>query len=272
MAIENFISTVWSENLIKKLHNKYIGVLNCNREYEGDIKNKGSKVKICGVGDVIVSDYTKDTDMNSPATLDDFACYLEIDQAKYFNFQIDDVDRAQCNPKIIDEAMRNAANALADQADKYIYSLYKDSDYTETYNIGQGGSVIDAIINVKTSLIRMGVSTEDIVVEVSPEVAAAITREKIDIGTDNSSALEAGLLGNVVGCKVYVSNNIHIDTEGNHKCFVRSKRAIAFAEQISEVEAYRPEKRFADAVKGLHLYGAKVVCPDEFVVLDIKFA
>ena len=66
MAIMNFISTVWSENLLKQLDKKYIGVLNCNREFEGDIKNQGSIVKICGVGDVTVSDYTRNTDMSAP--------------------------------------------------------------------------------------------------------------------------------------------------------------------------------------------------------------
>ena len=50
---------------------------------------------------------------------------------------------------------------------------------------------------------------------------------------------------------------------------MRTKRAIAFAEQLSEIEAYRPEKRFADAVKGLHLYGVKVVYPEEMVVVEL---
>ena len=66
MAIINFISTVWSENLLKQLDKKYIGVLNCNREFEGDIKNQGSIVKICGVGDVTVPDYEKNADMSAP--------------------------------------------------------------------------------------------------------------------------------------------------------------------------------------------------------------
>ena len=54
-----------------------------------------------------------------------------------------------------------------------------------------------------------------------------------------------------------------------HKCFLRTKRAIAFAEQLSEIDAYRPEKRFADAVKGLHLYGAAVIYPEEAILLDM---
>lgn len=94
MAITNFISTVWSENLLQQLDKKYVGVLNCNREFEGDIKNQGSIVKICGVGGVTVSTYKKNTDMNDPETLSDTASLLSINQAKYFNFQIDDVDRA----------------------------------------------------------------------------------------------------------------------------------------------------------------------------------
>lgn len=273
MAITNFISTVWSENLLKQLGDKYVGVLNCNREFEGDIKNKGSKVKICGVGDVLVSDYTKDTDMSSPSTLSDYGQTLEINQAKYFNFQIDDVDRAQSNPKLMDEAMRNAANALAREADKYIYGLYTEGEFDKVVDSPQGINIIETLIDIKTQLLKQGTAlSDDIVIEVSPEVAGIITKTKINLGLEGCDTLETGLLGKIVGCKVYVSNNIVIDNNGYHKCFVRTKRAIAFAEQISEVEAYRPEKRFADAVKGLHLYGAKVVYPKELVVLSIKMA
>ena len=273
MAIVNFISTVWSENLLKQLDKKYIGVLHCNREFEGEIKNQGSIVKICGVGGVTVSSYKKNTDMNEPETLSDTASLLNINQAKYFNFQIDDVDRAQSNPKLMNEAMKNAAAALANEADKYIYSLYAEGgtvleDFSPTAE-----TIVDHIIDLKTRMMKFNVmDPDDIVVEVSPEVAALILKAKIDLGTNNYDALETGLLGKIAGCKIYVSNNIYIDEENCHKCFVRTKRAVAFAEQISEVEAYRPEKRFADAVKGLHLYGAKLVYPDELMVLSIKIA
>ena len=56
MAISNFIPTVWSEALLQSLGKKYVGVANCNREYEGEIKEKGSSVKVCGVGSVTVFD------------------------------------------------------------------------------------------------------------------------------------------------------------------------------------------------------------------------
>ena len=87
MAIQNFISTVWSENLYQALDKQYIAVSNCNRDYEGEIREKGNTVKICGLGKVNVSDYQKNANMSNPATLSDNVRELVIDQAKYFNLQ-----------------------------------------------------------------------------------------------------------------------------------------------------------------------------------------
>jgi hypothetical protein len=109
MAITNFIPTIWSENLASSLDKQYIAVAHCNREYEGEIREKGSTVRICGLGDVTVSDYIKNIDMSTPETLSDNVRELLIDQAKYFNFQIDDIDRAQSSPRLMEAAMKNVS-------------------------------------------------------------------------------------------------------------------------------------------------------------------
>ena len=274
MAIQNFISTVWSENLYQALDKQYIAVANCSREFEGDIKEKGNVVKICGLGDITVSDYTKDTNMTSPQALSDTVRELVIDQAKYFNFQIDDIDRTQSNPALMSLAMKNAASALANQADRHVFSLIGNAGIKSAVTANDGNAVLDALINARTRLMENNVSNaSDIVIEVSPTVAAMILKAKISLSTDNQDALENGCIGNLYGCKIFVSNNIMQAEDEDayiHRCAIRTKRAIAFAEQLSEIEAYRPELRFADAVKGLHLYGAKVVYPNEIVCLDIS--
>ncbi|MDD7595873.1 MAG: hypothetical protein SO533_08665 [Eubacteriales bacterium] len=275
MAISNFISTVWSESLLTALDKKYIGVANCSREYEGDIKNRGDRVKICGVGPVTLFNYTKNTDFASGAeTLSDTAMTLLIDQAKAFNFQIDDVDRAQSNPKLMNEAMKTAAAALATAADSYVYSLYSDAGATVSNDAATASNILDTIIDARTKLLENNVTDPgDIVVEVSPAVASLIFKGKLAYVGDE--ILESGCIGSVAGCRVYVSNSIASAVESSktyYKCIARSRRAVAFAEQLSEVDAYRPEKRFADAVKGLHLYGAKVVYPSEMVLLNISIS
>ncbi len=276
MAITNFIPTIWSESLYEALDNQYIGVANCTREYEGDIKECGSVVKICGVGDIDISTYTKNSDMLSPQSLSDTVCELTVNRAKYFNFQIDDVDRAQSTPKLMEAAMRVAARGLANEADKYVYSLYARAGSVVRNDTVTASTVVDEIINARQKLYENNVTdASEIVVEISPAIATLLFKAKADLSTDNSSLLENGCIGSIAGCKVFVSNNIIVEEDldtSYHKCIMRTKRAIAFAEQLSEIDAYRPEKRFADAVKGLHLYGAEAIYPNEMVLIDLGVA
>lgn len=271
MAITNFIPTVWSENLYTQLNKKYIAVANCTRDWEGDIKQYGDRVKICGVGPVSVFNYTKNSNIPAPAVLSDNARELIINQAKAFNFQIDDVDAAQARPGLMEAAIRQAADALADAADKYVYGLHMTVENNPTHAEVTEENIISILLDGILNLQQKGVR-DDLILEVSPYIASLILKAKIGLLSDNSSAVENGCIGSLAGCKIFVSNNIQMRSEGMtffDQCFLRTKRAITFAEQLSEIEAYRPELRFADAVKGLHLYGAKIVYPNEIMVLSL---
>ncbi len=272
MAITNFIPTVWSEMLHKELAKKYVAVANCNREFDGEIKELGSQVKICGVMPVNVFQYTKDTDMEAPQVLSDTATTVSISRATAFNFAVDDIDRVQSLPSLSKAALANAADALANDADKFVYSLYEEVpenrkiyDEAATYD-----TLVNDIIKAREMLYDGNVTdASDIVIEVSPIIASLLLKAKIMMGTsDNATALSNGYIGNICGCAVHVSKNI-VNDAGSNKCFIRTKRAIAFVDQFTEICAYRPESRFADAVKGLHLYGAKIIYPNELVLLEV---
>jgi hypothetical protein len=273
MAITNFIPTIWSETLYSELNKNFVAVNHCNRDFEGDIKSKGSVVNICGVGDITVKDYTANTDMSTPQELDDTVTKLEIDRAKFFNFQIDDVNKAQASPKLMEAAMKKAAEAIANEADKYIFSLYSQAGKTIDSTPSAATPLFNTILQAREFLYENNVGDNtELFLEVSPKIASFLLRDKVNTAYMNTDALESGYLGSIFGCKIFVCNNVEVAHENNseiHHCILRTKRAIAFADQLSEVEAYRPEKRFADAVKGLHLYGAKVVYPNEMVCLDI---
>lgn len=278
MSVSSFIPEVWSQSMLHALDAKYIGVANCNRQYEGEIKEKGNIVHICGLTPVTVSDYTKNTDISAPETLSDFVRELTINQAKYFNFQLDDLDRVQSRPEMMNTAVRTAAATLAAAADTYVYSLVKNAGKMFSCTPTGASDLINLIIDARTHLFTQNVTDpNDISVEVSPAVAAQLLKEKASLCTDNTDCLEKGYIGSIAGCKIYVSNQIAVvdDTSAKtrtYRCVARTHRAVAFAEQLSEVEAYRPESRFADAVKGLHLYGAKVIYPQELVELKITYS
>jgi hypothetical protein len=275
MAIGNFIPTVWSETLLKKLDKAYVSVINCNRDYDGDIREVGGTVRICGVDNVTVKDYSKNTNISAPETLSDFGISIKINNAKYFNFQIDDVDRIQASPKLMEAALQNASLALAAEADKVVYdTCMTTANIIASTQEVTAENIIHEILNARTFFCEKNKCIpNDLILEVSPRVAALITEAKILTLSNNADVLENGYLGSIGGCKIFVTSQIvpylnEFDV-WTHDCILRTKRAVAFAEQISEVEAYRPELRFSDAVKGLHLYGCGVIYPDEVICVKL---
>ena len=269
MAINNFIPTIWSETLHQELDKAYVGIAHCNREYEGDIAEKGNKVRICGISPISIGNYTKNTDLGAPTLLSDFYIDLEIDRSKFFNFQVDDIDMAQASPRVMEAALKSAANALAKEAEEHVFSLSGQAHYTIHNATPSVNNIINTIIDARTNLLKEGVTDpSDIVIEVSPEIAGLILKAKVLLSTDNSDTLENGCIGSIAGCKIFASPNVPVVEEASKLyacCVARTRRAIAFAEQLSEIEAYRPTNRFSDAMKGLHLYGAKVIYPKEMV-------
>ena len=120
MSVANFKPTVWSAELFQELDKAHVLVNLCNRDYEGDISGYGDQVKINAVGAITVSNYAPNVTTITPQQLAAAQTILEINQAKYFAFYIDDVDQAQTKPKLMGEAMRKAAHALADTSDRLI--------------------------------------------------------------------------------------------------------------------------------------------------------
>ncbi len=271
MAISNFISTVWSETLYQELSKSYVGVKLCNRAFEGEIKGEGDRVHICGVGPVTVFDYNKNSDMPAAEALTDTLRTLIIDQSKGFNFCIDDVDLAQSKKSLMQAAMREASNALADVADAYIYSLTDENVSTIVNAAVTSANIISTLAEARTKLLENNVkNAARISLEVPPCIEQKLVLAKVLRSTDNAQELGRGYIGSLLGFDVYVTNNITADASGNYRCLARTDRAIAFAEQINSVKAYEPELRHGDAVKGLHLYGAKIVYPKEMVYLNLK--
>lgn len=273
MSVANFIPTIWSETLYEGLVGQCIAVKNCNREFEGDIQGIGSEVKIVGIGDVNIQNYTPNATIGDPDVLSDSVRSMSIDHARYFNFMIDDVNRVQASPKLMSAALKNAARGLANVADKEVLALHADAANSIDVTAATEENLLNPFIEARNLLYKNNVTdSSEVVFEVSPDVAARLFKDKMELVTDNKELLENGCLGSIMGCKVYVSNNVAVESDGEkvyHRCIARTKRAVAFAQQLQKIEAYRPEGFFADAVKGLYLYGMKVVYPTEMVRINV---
>jgi hypothetical protein len=278
MAINNFIPTIWSNELLVNLRKSLVagqaGVI--NRDYEGAIRNVGDTVKINSIGAVTIDDYVKNTDMGSVETLSDATRSLIITEAKYFNFQVDDIDAVQQTPKVMAGAMAEAAYGLADVADQFILGKYEDADAGNVMDeiTPTSDTAYEALVDLGTLLSESNIPKASRWAIVPPWFYGLLLKDDRFVGAGTSSdVLVNGLVGRAAGFTILESNNCPTGGSGDPTLYyvvAGHPMAWSYAEQIRSVEAYRPQARFADAVKGLHLYGAKVVRPTALAVLPIS--
>lgn len=283
MAISNFIPSVWAARLLVNLQKSLVygqaGVI--NRDYEGEIRDMGDTVRINAIGPVTVSTYSRNTDINPPEVLQDAQTVLVIDQAKYFNFAVDDVDRVQSRVQLMDAAMTEAAYALRDDLDQYIAGLYTQvasanmvGDDT-TPKVPTAATAYEYLVDLGVVLDDAKVPREGRWVIIPPWYHGLLLKDDrfVKAGTAaTDQTLRNGEVGQAAGFRVLVSHNVPNTSGTKYKILAGHQMAWSMAEQINKVEAYRPERRFADAVKGLHLYGAKVIRPTALALLTANKA
>lgn len=275
MAVTHFIQQIWSKKIQDDLELKTKLVENCLRTYEGDCKY-ASSVKILGVGDPTVSPYNSGTDINIEE-MSDKGQVLPIDQANYFAFYVDDVNKAQSVPGLKERYQEKAVHGLAVARDTYVANLIKG--VTTASNVTTATALtkeaIKTAIDNAIVALRERNFDEEGVIEITPAVYNLFKNELITLSTNNPEYIKKGIVGVYDGFDVVMSNNLAKDTTGTNKfayCDARGKKAIAFAGQINEVEALRSEKRFKDIIRGLDTFGSKVIDEARIQVIKVPLA
>ncbi len=273
MAYELFKPKVWSKYIEKQLGKFTTFEDDCNYKFKGEV-GKGKTVKILGVTRPTIGDYNG-TEIAGPEYFDGVEQELKIDQKKYFNFMIDDVDEAQCMEGVMEAYIEEASKAMAECRDSYIAELIAtnaDEDMvSETYTLAtmDKTAVKKAIDAGIQKLWENGVSQkDDVTIYLNPEMYLLFQEYITETKSDNDKAIASGILGNYAGAKVKMSNNFY-NKDGVEYLFIKTGKAVAFASGIDETEAYRPEGLFSDAIKGLNTYGGKVIRPRELYIMKV---
>jgi hypothetical protein len=269
MAI-TFIPEIWSAMMLESLKKElvYAGPSVVNRDYEGEIANMGDTVRIRSISRPTIASYTKGSTTITPEQLTDAQRSLLIDQAKYFAFELDDIDAAQSTGGELEAGLVEAVYGLRDVADQYVAGLYTGAaaaNQIGTVSVTTGALAYTQLRRLKVKLDEANVPQQGRYVVVPPWYHGLLLEEDKFVRVDASGtdqALRNGIVGRALGFDVLMSNNAPLVTGDDYAVIAGYPKAIAFAEQINKVEAYRPESAFGDALKGLHVYGAKLVRPD----------
>lgn len=267
-AYSAFIPEIWSQKLNNMLEKECVMLQCVNRNWEGEIKNQGDKVKIITPADVTIS--TLGSENISYSELNPTSMDLVIDQKKFFAFKINDVAQVQANTDIMEAHLKNARKAIEEVQDAYLLAQHANVDEANIVGTDDAPITLDkTTIYSKFVELALCLKNSDAVtggvrpwVVINPTVESYLLQSSEFIGAHNvaDETLREGAIGRIAGMDVLVSTNL---TAVDNKFYVLAgtNEAITFASQLSKIESLRDKDSFSDLVRGLYLYGAKTVQP-----------
>jgi hypothetical protein len=270
MAILNSIPKLVSTKILMTLENNLVAKKICTMDTGSQIKKEGDTVTFTGLARPTISAYTGTI---TPETLEDAGITLLIDQKNYYAFYVDDIEAFRSVIDIKGTSIAAAAYGLQNTADTYVLGLYAGANTTIT------ATVSETIALSTTSTVIRKLEEKNVKFGQRWMVIPPWYAEKLDLANVKFSILE-GIKGSGegiqwakhLGTDIFVSNNLATTgAEGswNTKCLAGSYNSIVYAEQILK-SRYLPEvaASFAGQADGLHVFGAKVIKPDELVQIN----
>jgi hypothetical protein len=263
--LTNFIPAVWTKQLQSNFDQSAVFPALVNTKFEGEIKSAGDTVHIRGFGNVTTNDYTRDMtiafeDLTDPMT------DLTIDQQKYFAFKCDDLDKAQADIKILEGYTERGAQSIAEVVDLHLHAKAYTSVDADNI-IGLSGSpitltkdnVYSYMVQLRERLRKKNAPMAKVNVVINPAVESLILQapEFIHATDMGDKVLRESQVGRIAQMNVHVSNNLNA-VSTNTPIVAFTPDYLGYAGQVSKVETVRPSNMFADAVKGLYLYGSVV--------------
>ena len=284
----NFVPQIYSQKVLKYFRRASVAEAITNTDYSGEIENFGDTVKIIKEPTITVTAYQRGASINSQ-DLTDAEISLTVDQGNYFAFKVDDIEERQSHVNFEALATSSGAYALKKQYDYNVLSNINSNATTDTSNLGAASSAISCntgneCANYLSTAARL-LDENDVPEEnrwaVAPPQFYEILRQAdaklmdASVTGEGSSPL---LNGNVTARKVhgftlYQSNAIAVggagsdatatfgpsSTSGETNVLFGHMSAVATASAIAKTEVVRDPNSFADIVRGLHVFGRKVL-------------
>lgn len=301
-----FIPEIWSGKLQVKFYKSTVLAEITNNDWEGEIKGSGDKVHIRSIPTITIRDYTKGLNLTNEVP-QSTPIELTIDKGKYFSVVVDDVDEVQADVRLMDMFTNDASEQMKIAIDGDVLNNVAASAAAANkgatagatsgnLNLGAAGApravtasnVLDAILDAGQALDEQNVPEDGRWMVVSPWFAAMIKKSELRqayLTGDDTTPLRNGKIGMIDRFTLFVSNNLTkvtdlgsdgeaggtagaADKDAWH--FLAGTRdAISFASQITNVETLRAQQTFGNIVRGLNVYGYKVVKPEALVDLYV---
>jgi len=277
-----FIPEIWSKKLIEKFYANTVLTAISNTNYEGEIKNQGDKVHIRTVPSLSINDYESGQTLVNQRP-ESSTVELLIDKGKYWSAIVDDVQDVQSDIGLMNMWAQDAAEQMKIKIDTQVLASIKADvaaankgatagALSGNIDLGAtGASLAVTKTNILDTILYMGqVLDEQNRPEsgrflVLPYWATTLLKmsdiKDASLTSDGSSPLRNGRVGMIDRFTIYQSNNLPHVTDTN-ECFdfiAGVKQGLTFASQLTKTEQLRAESTFGNIMRGLQVYGHKVI-------------
>ena len=263
MSTKNFIPEMWNGSILANFRTRGVLVGLANRQYEASFR-AGDTLHIPGIVDVKIKDYKAAGRTTTPDDVEATLIDLAIDQEKNFDFLIDDIDRAQANQNLMTPYVESAAAGLLEDAEEHLTAVLA----MQGTNV-DGAAAVDspevadaAVMAIRSAMTKAKVPMGGRKLVVNAEFEAQLLAGGGVLSQADTAGSAAGLreatIGRYRGFDVVVNP---FDTEEKPRAIGLLPEALAYVSQIEEIEAMRADATFADRIRGLHVYGSKVIRP-----------
>lgn len=294
----NFIPEIWSGKLIENFYDATVLAAISNTDYEGEIRQFGDTVNIRGTPNITIRDYVKGQNL-VVETPDKPRIQLLIDKGEYFACVEDDIDRVQTDIKLMDEWAKDASEQMKIKIDQRVltdmlpdigtfnkgltagaqsaaFNLGSSASPLTVTKDGAGGttSVIDLIVDMGSVLDEANCPESGRFLVIPARMANLIKKSELkdaSVTGDSQSVVRNGRLGMIDRFTLYVSHNLNVSSS-KYSIIAGTKMGLTFASQMTEMETIRSETTFGDIIRGLQVYGYKVVKPEALSMAVATFA
>ena len=271
----NFLPIIYSQKVQKFFRTASVVEDITNTDYAGEIENFGDTVNIIKEPTITVSSYTRGGQINIQNLADD-QLQLTVDQANAFAFKVDDIEERQSHINFEALATSSGAYALKDSYDENVIAAMFSGAGTTVGSDGSGTDTgfgssetdpTDILANSAKRLHAADVPTDNRWFLGTPEFyeqlgQASAKLMDASVTGDGTSPLRNGNVmdGQVNGFRLYMTNNFAASSTSNYfKVMFGHMSSTATANQIAKTEVVRDPDSFADIVRGLHIFGRKVL-------------
>ena len=269
MAILTSIPKLVSTKILMTLQNNLVAKKICTMDTGSEIRRMGDTVTFPGLARPTISAYAGTI---SPETLEDAGLTLVIDQKNHYAFYVDDIQAFQSVIDVKGTSVEEAAYGLQNAADAYVLGLYAGAGTTIT------ATVSETIALSTTSTVIRKLEEKNVKPNNRWLIIPPWYKEKLMLAGVKFSVKEGSGAGDGIAwvkewdTDIYVSNNLATSgSEGsyNTKCLAGSYNSIVYAEQILKSRFIQDVPgAFAAQCDGLHVFGARVIKPDELVQIN----